>query len=66
MTRETDPTARPPFAVRATDLATDLAGLAGAVLVVTGVALIYEAAAFIVAGAFLMVAAWLLARRAQG
>jgi hypothetical protein len=60
------PSPQTPFAARAAELMTDVAGIAGAVLIVTGVALIYAPAAFIVAGAFLMAGAWLLARRAHG
>lgn len=44
-------------------LARDLAGVAGAGLIVYGASLIYQPAAYIIGGAMLLSAAWLVARR---
>ena len=43
----------------------DLAGLTGAGLIVYGVSLIYVPAAFLIAGVFLLTAAWLLSKGPQ-
>jgi hypothetical protein len=48
---------------RLSEIVTDLAGVAGASLITFGVWRIYDPAAFIVGGAFLLVGAWLAARR---
>lgn len=56
--------ARTPFTARVVDVLTDAAALAGAGLVIEGAAQIYAPAGFIVAGGFLLGAAWLAARRA--
>jgi hypothetical protein len=48
---------------RLADLALDAAALVGAALITYGVWLIYQPAAFIVAGAFVLTGAWLAARR---
>lgn len=45
------------------DLATDIAGIAGAASVTWGAYLVYHPAAFIVGGLFLLAAAWLNGRR---
>jgi len=52
---------RPKFTIAA--LCVDLAGVAGAAAIVDGVWQIYRPAAFIVAGVFLLAAAWFLGRR---
>jgi hypothetical protein len=49
---------------RLADVATDIAGVLGAVLITYGVSLIYQPAAFITGGGFLLAGAWLQARRA--
>ena len=49
---------------RLSEFATDAAAAAGAGLITFGVAMINRPAAFIVAGAFLLVGAWLFARKA--
>ena len=62
MIDNTPPAKRTPFAWIA-DMAVDAAALAGAGLVDYGVWLVYRPAAFVVAGAFLLGGAWLLARK---
>lgn len=44
----------------------DVFGIAGAVTVAAGAGMIYLPAGVIVAGLFLLVAAWLLARKSRG
>jgi hypothetical protein len=48
---------------RLADLVTDGAGIAGAALITYGVWLVHHPAAFIVAGSFLLIGAWLTARK---
>lgn len=58
-----EPTGPTPVANRLADLAADAAGLAGAGLVTAGAWQIYHPAAYLVGGAFLLMGAWLNARR---
>jgi hypothetical protein len=63
MTDQPSPNAARPKSAIA-DLAIDVAAIMGAALVVAGVWEIYQPAGMIVAGMFLLVPAWLAARKA--
>ena len=57
-----DPNSRPTLRQRLSELALDGAALAGAGLIAHGADLIYPPAGFIVAGLFLLMGAWIVAR----
>jgi hypothetical protein len=62
----TDPAPQPTrtrFAAIVADLAPDVAAIVGSSLIVYGVSLVCRPAAFIVAGGFILCAAWLFARK---